>query len=126
MRKTTLVSACIAALLGTTGAHAAVELIATSSVSGTYQDYSVETAGPLESGVPGNKLGGMGSALAYAGCNTFVGLPDRGPNALVYNAQIDNTTTYIPRFQSLHLSLAPADTGAPLPFVLTPFVTAQL
>jgi hypothetical protein len=123
MRRTTLVSACIAALLGTSGAHAAVELIATSTVSGMYQDYSVETATPLESGVPGNTLGGIGSAIAYAGCNTFVALPDRGPNALVYNAAIDSTTTYIPRFHSLHLSLAPADGGASLPFVLTPFVT---
>jgi hypothetical protein len=123
MHKTTLVSACIAALLGSTGAHAAVELIATSPVSGAYQDYSVETATPLESGVPGNRLGGMGSALAYAGCNSFLALPDRGPNALVYNTGVDHTTSYIPRFQSLHLSLAPADAGAPLPFVLTPFVT---
>lgn len=123
MRKTTLVSTCIATLLGTTAAHATVELIATSTVSGTYEDYSVETAAALESGVPGNKLGGMGSAIAYAGCNSFVALPDRGPNALVYNAAVDNTTSYIPRFQSLHLSLAPADAGAPLPFVLTPFVT---
>jgi hypothetical protein len=123
MRKTTLVSACIAALLGTTGAHAAVELIATSTISGAYQDYSVETAAPLESGVPGNKLGGIGSALAYAGCNSFVALPDRGPNALSYNAAVDHTTSYIPRFQALHLSLAPADAGAALPYVLTPFVT---
>ena len=124
MRTTTLVSACIAAILGTTAAHATVELIATSTVSGLYEDYSVETAAPLESGVPGNRLGGMGSAIAYAGCNTFVGLPDRGPNALVYNTAIDNTTSYIPRFQSLHLSLAPADANASLPFVLT--LSAQL
>jgi hypothetical protein len=123
IQKTTLVSACIAALLGTTGAHAAVELIATSTISGTYEDYSVETAAPLESGVPGNKLGGIGSALAYAGCNSFVALPDRGPNALSYNAAVDHTTSYIPRFQVLHLSLAPAAAGAPLPYVLTPFVT---
>jgi hypothetical protein len=123
MRRTTLVSTCIAALVGANGAHAAVELIATSTVSGAYEDYSVETAAPLESGVPGNKLGGMGSAIAYAGCNTFLALPDRGPNAFVYNAALDNTTTYVPRFQSVHLSLAPSDAGAPLPFVLTPFVT---
>ena len=123
MHNKTLVSACIAALLGTTGAHAAVELIATSTISGTYQDYSVETAAPLESGVAGNKLGGIGSALAYAGCNSFVALPDRGPNAVSYNAAVDDTTSFIPRFQALHLSLAPADAGAPLPYVLTPFIT---
>ena len=123
MRKISLVSACISAVLATTATHAAVELIATSNISGTYQDYSVETAAPLESGVPGNSLGGMGSALAYAGCNSFVALPDRGPNALVYKPEVDNTTSYIPRFHALHLSLAPAPAGAPLPYVLTPFVT---
>ncbi len=85
MRKLTLIASCVSAILTASAAHAAVELIAESRVSGAYQDYSVETAGPLESGVPGNKLGGMGSALAYAGCNSFVALPDRGPNALVYN-----------------------------------------
>ena len=123
MRHATLLSACIASILGTSAAHAAVDLVATGSVSGTYEDFSVETAGPLESGVPGNLLGGIGSALAYAGCNSFVALPDRGPNALVYNAAIDNTTSYIPRFHALHLSLAPAPPGSSLPFVLTPFLT---
>jgi phytase-like protein len=123
MRKLTLIASCVSAILTAGAAHAAVELIAESQVSGTYQDYSVETAGPLESGVPGNKLGGMGSALAYAGCNSFVGLPDRGPNALVYNPAVDNTTSYIPRFHALHLALAPAPAGATLPYVLTPFVT---
>ena len=122
MRKLTLIASCVSAILTAGVAHAAVELIAESQVSGAYQDYSVETAGPLESGVPGNKLGGMGSALAYAGCNSFVGLPDRGPNALVYNPAVDNTTSYIPRFHALHLSLAPAAAGSPLPYVLTPFV----
>ena len=122
MRKLTLIASCVSAILTAGAAHAAVELIAESQVSGTYQDYSVETAGPLESGVPGNKLGGMGSALAYAGCNSFVALPDRGPNALVYNPAVDNTTSYIPRFHALHLSLAPAAAGSPLPYVLTPFV----
>src|SRR5690242_5545943 len=123
MRKLTLIASCVSAILTAGAAQAAVELIAESQVSGAYQDFSVETAGPLESGVPGNQLGGMGSAIAYAGCNSFVTLPDRGPNALVYNPAVDNTTSYIPRFHSLHLSLAPAATSSPLPYVLTPFVT---
>ncbi len=123
MRNATLLSTCIAGILGTATAHAAVELIATSSVSGTYEDYSVETAGALENGVPGNVLGGIGSALAYAGCNSFVALPDRGPNAKAYNPAVDDTASYIPRFHALHLSLAPAAADAPLPYVLTPFVT---
>lgn len=123
MRTRTVVSACIATLLATSAAHAAVELIATSGVSGSYQDYSVETAAPLENGVPGNRLGGLGSALAYAGCDSFVALPDRGPNAQAYNSAVDDTVSYIPRFHALHLGLQPADAGAPLPYVLTPFVT---
>lgn len=123
MRKLPLIASCVSAILTAGAAHASVDLIAESQVSGTYQDYSVETAGPLESGVPGNKLGGMGSAIAYAGCNSFVALPDRGPNALVYKPEIDNTTSYIPRFQALHLALAPAAEGSSLPYVLTPFVT---
>jgi hypothetical protein len=115
MRNATLLAACIAGILATSAAQAGVDLIATGSISGTYEDYSVETAGALESGVPGNGLGGMGSAIAYAGCNSFVALPDRGPNALTYNAAIDSTTTFIPRFHALHLSLASAPEGASLP-----------
>jgi hypothetical protein len=123
MHRTTLVSPAIAALLATAAAHSAVDLIATGSISGKYEDYSVQTAPSLESGVPGNALGGIGSALAYAGCNTFLALPDRGPNALTYNAAVDSTTSYIPRFHTLHLSLAASDAGSALPFTLTPFVT---
>ena len=33
----------------------------------------------LENGAPANDLGGMGSAITYAGGNTFLALPDRGP-----------------------------------------------
>ncbi len=39
-----------------------------------------------------------------------------------YNSAIDDTTSYIPRFHTLHLSLSPSPSGA-LPFTLTPFVT---
>jgi hypothetical protein len=48
-------------------------------------------------------------------------LPDRGPNAQTYNPLVDNTASYINRFQTLHLSLAPS--GDPnLPFTLTPML----
>jgi hypothetical protein len=36
----------------------------------------------LENGVPANYLGGFGSAITFAGGNTFVAPPDRGPNAV--------------------------------------------
>jgi hypothetical protein len=67
-------------------------------------------------------LGGMGSGLAYAGNNTFIAIPDRGPNAAPYNPAVDDTASYIPRFETLHMSLAPS--GSPtLPFTLTPMLT---
>ena len=35
----------------------------------------------LESGLAAHLLGGLGVRLAWAGDNTFLALPDRGPNA---------------------------------------------
>jgi len=110
-------------LVTASAAHATVDLIAIGSVSGAYEDLASKTAAALENGVPGNTLGGVGSGIAYAGGNTFLALPDRGPNAVVYNSSIDDTTSYIPRFHTFNLSLAPSPAGSPLPFVLTPFLT---
>ena len=45
-------------------AHAETKLIAIGSISGAYEDLAIETAAPLENGVPGNRLGGMGSGIA--------------------------------------------------------------
>jgi len=101
-----------------------VDLIAIGSISGTYEDFATETAAPLENGIPGNRLGGIGSGLAYAGGTTFLALPDRGPNANPYNSLVDDTVSYIARFQTLNLSLAPsADPLTGLPFTLTPMLT---
>ena len=119
-------------------AHADIQLIATSSISGTYQDLSDATSGLLENGVPGNRLGGIGSAIAYAGGDTFLFLPDRGPNAVAgYGGDpIDNTVSYINRFETFTLRLlqntefntttpdsGPADVIG-LPFILTPDLKA--
>ncbi|WLT30361.1 esterase-like activity of phytase family protein [Geothrix sp. PMB-07] len=101
-------------------AQAQVKLIAIGSLSGQYEDLAHVTAPALENGIPGNRLGGLGSGLAYAGGTTFLALPDRGPNAKAYNSAVDDTASYIPRFHTLDLSLAPSDPGSPLPFVLTP------
>jgi hypothetical protein len=94
-------------------------LIAVGNVSGATSDMAAETAGPLESGVPGNRLGGVGSGLAHAGGNIFLAVPDRGPNAIPYNACVDDTTSYINRFQTFRLTLTPSS-GATLPFALNP------
>lgn len=106
-------------------AHAGVDFIAKAEISGAYEDLSSKTAGALENGAAGNSFGGIGSGLAWAGGNTFLALPDRGPNAAVYNAAIDNTTSYVPRFQTVRLSLAPnpeynASVIGSTPLVLTP------
>jgi hypothetical protein len=115
-----IASACIAAA---PGAHAAVILIASGSLSGAASDLSGLT-GTLENGVSASLLGGMGSGLAWAGGNTFLALPDRGPNALAYNPLVDDTTSYIARFQTLTLDLNANAAGAALPFSLTPTLKA--
>jgi hypothetical protein len=110
-------------------AQAQIDLISIGQVSGTYQDMAIKSSAPLESGVAGNLLGGVGSGLAYAGGNTFLAIPDRGPNATDYNRpEIDNTTSFIPRFQTFSLSLAPNPsydslTVGSLPYILSPFLT---
>jgi hypothetical protein len=99
-------------------------LIAVGNISGAGDDMAAETAGPLENGVPGNRLGGVGSGLAHAGGNTFVAVADRGPNANPYNPCVDDTTSYINRFQTFRLALVPSPSGAALPFTLTPALLA--
>jgi len=116
-------------LFAASAAQAQIDLIAIGQIDGNYQDLSTRTAAPLENGVAGNRLGGIGSGLAYAGGNIFLGLPDRGPNAVAYNANVDDTTSYIPRFQTLHLSLAPnpdytVGTVGSLPYILSPALSA--
>ena len=73
----------------------------------------------LENGAPANLLGGMGSAIAYASGNTFLALPDRGPNAVEFDDAIDNTASYINRFHTITMDLKP-NTTTGLPFRLTP------
>ena len=109
-------------------AQAQIDLIAIGQVSGTYQDMASKSSAALENGVSGNLLGGVGSGLAYAGGNNFLAIPDRGPNATPYNPAVDDTTSYIPRFQTFSLSLAANPsydslTVGSLPYILSPFLT---
>lgn len=101
-------------------ANAEVKLIAIGSLDGNIGDRSTETSAPLENGVPGNLLGGLGSGLAYAGSNTFIAVPDRGPNAVPYNSAVNDTASYINRFQTITMKLEPSELGSALPFTLTP------
>ncbi|CAM2154309.1 conserved exported protein of unknown function [Pararobbsia alpina] len=114
----------IAMLVLASSAHAGVDLIATGQLSGTIADRSRETAGTLENGVAGNLFGGIGSGMTYAGCETFLAVPDRGPNAVPFNSAIDDTASYINRFQTLRLHLSTAPKHAALPFTLTPELRA--
>jgi hypothetical protein len=100
-------------------AHA-IDLIAIGSLN-LGSDLSGLT-GLLENGVDtGNVLGGIGSGLAWAGGNTFIALPDRGPNATAYTggAGVDNTTSYVARLQTVQLTLTQSPAGG-LPYTLAP------
>jgi hypothetical protein len=113
----------LAALGAAQMGNAAPLLLASGSLSANAADLSTQTAGVLENGVAGNLLGGMGSGLAWAGGNVFLATPDRGPNATFYNPLVDNTSSYIARFQTVQLQLT-ANGGGGLPFTLSPTLLA--
>ena len=118
-----LIALAITAAFAVPAAHAAAPtLIAQGSMSATASDMSGLT-GTLENGVTANLLGGMGSGLAWAGGNTFLALPDRGPNATAWNSAVDNTSSYIARFNTVQLELSATPTGA-LPYSLTPTLSS--
>jgi hypothetical protein len=130
MRKTTL-RTTIATVLATAAAAnfsiaaATPVLLATGSLSGVSDLSGLSGAGNvLESGLSGDVFGGLGSGLAWAGGSTFLALPDRGPNATSYagGAAVDNTTSYVGRFQTINMSLTASSSGT-LPFTLTPTLT---
>ena len=104
----------------------AISLLAVGQLSGSSAGANTDLSGltaPLENGVAGSFLGGLGSGFAWAGGNTFVAVPDRGPNAMAYNSLVDDTTSYIDRFQTLQMTLTSNASGA-LPFSLTPTLVA--
>ncbi len=78
----------------------------------------------LENGAQANLLGGFGSAITYVSGNTFLALPDRGPNAIEFNDAIDNTASYINRFHTITMELKPNKSKSGLPFTLTPELKA--
>jgi len=125
MKHLKLLPLLIAAAFCVPRAHA-IDLIAVGTLSGSMGDLSSATSGLLENGVAGNLLGGLGSGFAYAGGNTFIATPDRGPNAVSYNSNVDDTTSYINRFQTVNMVLSANSTPGPggLPFTLTPTLTS--
>ncbi|HEY3700520.1 MAG TPA: esterase-like activity of phytase family protein [Spongiibacteraceae bacterium] len=125
--KKNLIAIAIAACTATS-AHAAIssgDLIAIGSLTGSSAGANADLSGltgTLENGAAANLLGGMGSGIAWAGGNTFIATPDRGPNAVAYNSLIDDTTSYIARFQTISMSLSQTPSGL-LPFTLAPTLT---
>ena len=113
---------CAAVLTVASSAAAQVQLIAngtlTSSRAGSYADLS-GLKGTLENGVAANLLGGLGSGLAYVSGDTFLALPDRGPNAVPFDSDIDDTVSYINRFHTVKMNLK-ANPAGPLPFEIEP------
>src|SRR6201997_3550213 len=109
--------------LAASGSQAQVTLFAvgnlTQSAAGSYKDLS-HLNYTLENGVAANDLGGFGSAVTYAADNTFLALPDRGPNAVPFDSNIDDTVSYINRFHTVTMDLSPNTSGSGLPFNLTP------
>ena len=120
LRSTTFKAALLLSVVAVAPARADVSLLAIGTLPGT-TDLSGLT-GLLENGVPANILGGLGSGIAFAGGDTFLAVPDRGPNAVPFNSAIDDTASYINRFQTLKLNLT-ANPGGALPFTLTPTLT---
>lgn len=104
------------AFFAASSAAAEPRLIAALDIDASRHDLATQTEGTLEDGVSGNILGGLGSGLAWAGGDTFLMLPDRGPNATPYDASVDNTTRYYNRFHSFRFQLEPS--GAGLPFTV--------
>lgn len=93
------------------------------SKAGPWQDLSGLTY-PMENGVSANLLGGLGSGIAHASGNTFVAVPDRGPNAVSFDSALDDTVSYVNRIHTITMNLEPNTTGTGLPFTLTPQLRA--
>jgi hypothetical protein len=121
--KSVIAASALAWMLGAEAGYAQPTVFAIGKLSGNVGDLATQTSDDLENGLPGNLLGGMGSGITYAGGTTFLAVPDRGPNAKMYNPCVDDTTSYINRFQTLDLALSP-NGGAGLPYILTPTLTA--
>lgn len=129
MKRTSVCFSTAALMIGLLAAesHAQVTLLAVGNLdqsrAGSFADLSGLTY-KLENGAPANLLGGLGSGLAYASGNTFLALPDRGPNAVSYDSAVDDTVSYINRFHTVTMDLAPNTSGTGLPYTLTPKLRA--
>ncbi len=119
--------ALVLGVLATVPAQAQIRLLAVGTLDQSRAGAWADLSGlkyDLENGVPANSLGGFGSAIAYAGGNTFLALPDRGPNAVEFDDAIDNTASYINRFHTISMDLDRSPSSSGLPYRLTPTLRA--
>ncbi len=103
----------LALLLSAASASATVTFIGEGDIPGTATDQSGLTK-VLEDGVtPGNRVGGLGSAITYTGIDSlYVATPDRGP--------ADGTTSYVDRIYTIRLAVTKGRNG----FAITPALLA--
>ncbi len=103
-----------AAMLYATSASATITFIGEGNIPGTATDQS-GLSGLLEDGVtPRNRVGGLGSAIAYTGFGAlYVATPDRGP--------ADGTTSYVDRIYTIKLDVKK---NAGNTFTITPTLLA--
>jgi hypothetical protein len=129
MKKSIAIPFALSLLAVAVNASAAPTLVAVGTMDANVRDLSTRTSAPLDSGETANLLAGLSSGLAYAGGNTFLCLPDRGPNTTTYLPEADSTTTYIPRVHSIQIDTNPNlayDPGTPgsLPLVMNLHATS--
>jgi hypothetical protein len=108
--------------LGATHAQAQVKLIAKGTLTESSAGLNADLSGldyDLENGAPANLLGGLGSGLAWGFGDTFLALPDRGPNAVSFDSLVDDTVSYIPRFHTVKMNLQ-QNTSEGLAFTIRP------
>jgi Esterase-like activity of phytase len=101
--------------------HAQPTLLAVGSLTKSRAGANADLSGltyNLENQDPANLLAGLGSGIAYDSGKKFLLLPDRGPNAVTFDAAIDNTVSYVNRFHTVRMDLD-SNPGGPLPFTLT-------
>lgn len=122
MRRVLLAIAVSAVLGFSILSTAQVQLIAVGSLTSSSAGPNADLSGltnTLENGASANLLGGFGSGITWASGNTFLAVPDRGPNAVSWASSLDDTDSYIERFHTISMDLEP-NSGAGLPFALTP------
>src|SRR5215472_16343455 len=126
MKPIALRIAMIALGCGLVASHAEAQnlpLLAVGTLDASRAGAWVDVSGltyTLENGAPANLLGGFGSGLTYASGDTFLALPDRGPNAVPFDSAIDDTVSYVNRFHTVKMRLVPNTSGTGLPYTLTP------